>query len=300
MGTAGRAVVFAGTTVVISMLGLLLVGLGWLSGMGVGVSATVLATMLTSTTLLPALLGLTHRRLELTRWRGLIAAALAAVALLGVGLGSGPLAGAGALLAVLTLVASIVVARLRRPVPRRRPRPVEATLAHRWSRTIQRRPWAWLGAATLLLLALAAPALGMRLAWTDEGNFPEATDTHQAYDLLADGFGDGFNGPFVITASAGSGGSLADLQADVDGLQTRLAATSGVAAVTSPVPDDPAAPGAYLMTLIPTSAPQDEATTDLVRALRADVDPRRRRRDRDRRARHWQRGHQHRRHRLPR
>ncbi len=273
MGTAGRAVVFAGTTVVISMLGLLLVGLGWLSGMGVGVSATVLATMLTSTTLLPALLGLTHRRLELTRWRGLIAAALAAVALLGVGLGSGPLAGAGALLALLTLVASVVVARLRRPVPRRRPRPVEATLAHRWSRTIQRRPWAWLGAATLLLLALAAPALGMRLAWTDEGNFPEATDTHQAYDLLADGFGDGFNGPFVITASSGSGGSLADLQANVEGLQTRLAATSGVAAVTSPVPDDAAAPGAYLMTLVPASAPQDEATTDLVRALRADVIP---------------------------
>ena len=77
----------------------------------------------------------------------------------------------------------------------------------------------------------------------------------------------------MITASAGSGGSPADVQADVEGLQTRLAATPGVAAVTPPIPDDPAAPGAYLMTLIPTTAPQDEATTDLVRALRADVIP---------------------------
>ena len=273
MGTAGRAVVFAGTTVVISMLGLLLVGLGWLSGMGVGVSATVLVTMLASITLLPALLGISHGRLEITRWRGLIAAGFAATAILGLGIGSGPLAGAGAVLAVLTLVASRVVTRLRRPVVHRRPRPVEATLAHRWSRTIQRRPWLWLGAATLVLLTLAAPALGMRLAWADESNFPEATDTYQAYDLLAAGFGDGFNGPFLITASASSGASLADVQADVEGLQARLAATPGVAAVTPPIPDDPAAPGAYLMTLVPTTAPQDEATTDLVRALRADVIP---------------------------
>ncbi len=273
MGTAGRAVVLAGTTVVISMLGLLLVGLGWLSGMGVGVSATVLATMLASTTLLPALLGLSHRRLELTRWRGLIAAGFASVAILGLGLGSGPLAGAGAVLAVLTLVASTVVTRLRRPVARRPTRPVEATLAHRWSRTIQRRPWAWLGAATMVLLALAAPALNMRLAWADEGNFPEATDTHQAYDLLAAGFGEGSNGPFLITASPPSDGSTTDVQADVEALHTRLAATPGVAAVTPPIPDDPAAPGAYLMTLVPTTAPQDEATTDLVRALRADVIP---------------------------
>ncbi len=62
----------------------------------------------------------------------------------------------------------------------------------------------------MILLALASPALGLRLAWTDEGNYPEATDTHQAYDLLADGFGDGFNGPFLITASVPSGGSLID------------------------------------------------------------------------------------------
>ena len=85
MDSAGRAVVFAGTTVMISMLGLLLVGIGWIGGMGLGVSATVLATMLTSTTLLPALLGFARDRVEVTRWRGLVAAGFTAVALLGLG-----------------------------------------------------------------------------------------------------------------------------------------------------------------------------------------------------------------------
>jgi len=83
MDSAGRAVVFAGTTVMISMLGLLLVGVGSVGGMGIGVSATVLATMFTSTTLLPALLGFARERVELTRWRGLIAAGFTSVALLG-------------------------------------------------------------------------------------------------------------------------------------------------------------------------------------------------------------------------
>jgi putative drug exporter of the RND superfamily len=121
MDTAGRAVVFAGATVVISMLGLLLVGLGWLGGMGIGVSATVLATMLTSTTLLPALLGLTHERLEITRWRGLVAAGFGALALLGAGIGSGQLAVTGLVLVLATLAAGRFVARSAGSSPAVRP-----------------------------------------------------------------------------------------------------------------------------------------------------------------------------------
>ena len=90
MESAGRAVIFAGTTVMISMLGLLLVGVGSVGGMGIGVSATVLATMFTSTTLLPALLGFARERVELTRWRGLVAAGFTSVALLGLGIGFAP------------------------------------------------------------------------------------------------------------------------------------------------------------------------------------------------------------------
>jgi putative drug exporter of the RND superfamily len=213
MDTAGRAVVFAGATVVISMLGLLLVGLGWLGGMGIGVSATVLATMLTSTTLLPALLGLTHERLEITRWRGLVAAGFGALALLGAGIGSGQLAVTGLVLVLATLAAGRSVAALRRIVPRRAPRPVEQTLAHRWSRAVQRRPWAWLGASAAVLAVLASPALGIRLAWPDEGNFPQGSPTHEAYALLADGFGDGFNGPLVVTAETGPDTSAAGVEA---------------------------------------------------------------------------------------
>jgi RND superfamily putative drug exporter len=273
MGSAGRAVVLAGVTVVISILGLLLVGIGWVGGVGVAVAVTVLATMLASTTLLPALLGLARERVEVTRWRGLVAAGFAAVAVLGVGVGFPPLAALGAAGAGLTLLASAAVRALRRPVPRRAPRPVAQTYAHRWSRAIQRRPWPWLVGAAVVLLVLASPVASMRLGWPDEGNFPEGTTTRRAYDLLGDAFGDGFNGPFLITAVPGPAVAAEDASDTVAALQRTLSRTPGVATVTPALPDDPAAPGAYLMTLVPTTAPQEAATTDLVTELRGDVIP---------------------------
>jgi RND superfamily putative drug exporter len=269
MESAGRAVLFAGTTVMISMLGLLLVGIGWIGGMGIGVAATVLATMITSTTLLPALLGFAGERVEDTRWRGLLAAGFTAVALLGLGIGVVPLAAFGGGLAVLTLLASTAARPLGRPVPRRAPTPMRETYAYRWSRTIQHQPVQWLLGAALVLLLLAAPVGNLRLGWADEGNFPVDTPTRQAYDLLSDGFGAGFNGPFVITAVPGSGAA----PDGVDRLHRALEATPGVAAVSPPVADDPAQPRAYLLRLVATTAPQDEATTDLVRRLRTDVIP---------------------------
>ena len=87
MDTAGRAVVFAGITVVVSLLGLLLIGIGWVTGLGIGVAVTVLATMVTSILLLPALLGFARERVEVTRWRGLIAAGFVALELFGIGIG---------------------------------------------------------------------------------------------------------------------------------------------------------------------------------------------------------------------
>lgn len=266
MESAGRAVIFAGTTVMISMLGLLLVGVGSVGGMGIGVSATVLATMLTSTTLLPALLGFARERVELTRWRGLVAAGFVSVALLGLGVGSAPVAAAGGALAVLTLLASLAVRPLRRAVPRRVAKPMDATFAYRWSRAIQRNPLRWLVGAGAGLILLAAPVTGLRLGWADEGNFPEGTDTRQAYDLLAEGFGAGFNGPFLVTV-------VGESATDVAALHAALARTDGVAAVTEPIADDPAQPRAYLMSLVATTAPQDEATSALVRHLRGDVIP---------------------------
>jgi RND superfamily putative drug exporter len=220
-------------------------------------------------TLLPALLGLAGERVEVTRWRGLITAGFVAVALFGAGAGVAPLAAGGALLAALTLLASFAVRPLRQQVPLRAAKPVRETLAYRWSRTIQRRPWRWLGGAAIALLVLASPVLGLRLGVADEGTYPEAGYTRRAYDLLAEGFGEGFNGPLLLTAVAGPG---ATPEAVAD-LEQALARTPGIAAVTPAVPDRPTAPGAFLMTVVPTTAPQAEATSDLVARLRDDVIP---------------------------
>jgi len=269
MDTAGRSVVFAGLTVVLSLLGILLIGLASLSGLALGASVTVLVTMISSITLLPALLGVAGPRVELTRWRGVVMAGFSALALLGVGIGVPALSAGGAVLALVALFTSFVVPALRRAVPRRTVKPVSETLAYRWSRTIQRNPRRWVVAATLVLLVLAAPILGTRLGFSDEGNYPDGSATRGAYDLLGDGFGAGFNGPFVVTAQPGAGGSLDA----IDELHTALAATPGVAAVTEPVLDDADAPRAAVMTLIPSTAPQEQATTDLVGDLRDRVIP---------------------------
>ncbi len=157
MDTAGRAVIFAGITVVISLLGMLLMGIPLVAGVGLGASVTVLLTMISSLTLVPALLALAMERIEVTRWRGLVAAGFVAVALLGAGIGFAPLAAGGAILAAATLLVSFAVRPLRQQVPRHRAKLVRDTAAYRWSRTIQRNPWRWLAVATGVLLILASP-----------------------------------------------------------------------------------------------------------------------------------------------
>ena len=198
MDTAGRAVIFAGLTVVISLLGMVVMGLGFITGLAAGAALTVGATMIASVTLLPALIGFVQERIEITRWRGLIAAALVAVALLGLGLGLRPLL-LGVPLALLVLIAGFVIRPLRAIVPRRPKPPLEQTLAWRWSRLVLAHPWVGLIVGVALLLTMASPALGLQLGFSDEGNLSEETTTRRAYDLLADGFGPGFNGPLIVT-----------------------------------------------------------------------------------------------------
>src|SRR4051794_33306332 len=139
--------------------------------------------------------------------------------------------------------------------------------AARWSHAVQRRPWTAAIVATAILLALAAPALGMRLGFPDAGNDKPGTMTRQAYDLISEGFGPGANGPLVIAAE------LPDPQARsaVDNLTTQLRKDPGVAYVAAPRfnSKDTAA----ILTVIPTTSPQDAATTDLVERLRHTVLP---------------------------
>jgi putative drug exporter of the RND superfamily len=139
--------------------------------------------------------------------------------------------------------------------------------AARWSHAVQRRPWTAAILATALLLALAAPALGMRLGFPDAGNDPPDTMTRQAYDLNTEGFGPGTNGPLVIAAELPD----RDASAEIDSFADQLRSEPGVAFV--PDPEINAEGDAAIVTVIPTGSPQDEETEDLVNRLRDDVVP---------------------------
>jgi len=132
-----------------------------------------------------------------------------------------------------------------------------------WAGLVQRRPWPALLAAAAVLLALSAPVLSIRLGFADAGNDVRSTSSRQAYDLLAKGFGPGFNSPLIVLAD---GGQLAG-----GALHHALASTAGVAAVTPAA----ASPDGKITTMIafPASKPQDAATHDLVNRLRTTVLP---------------------------
>ena len=266
--TSGRAVTFAGLTVVVSLLGMLLMGVSFVTGLGVGSATIVTVTMVASLTLLPALLGFVGDRVERTRWGSLIATGLIALGLFGAGLKLQPLLVALPL-AVVILLATFAVAPLRKEVPRREPKPLRETFAYRWSRIVQNHPWSMALGSTVLLLVLAVPVTSLRLGFSDQGNDPVGSTTRTAYDLVAKGFGPGVNGPLLLVATLPDGTTPADL-ADV---QAKVQATEGVKFVSPPIPNDPANPTAVQWRLIPATAPQDAATTALVNNLRDNVLP---------------------------
>ena len=221
VSTAGHSVLVAGTTVVISLLGLFLMGLSYLQGVALSASFAVLVTMVASVTLLPALLGFAGRKLD----------------------------------------------RLRIPGAARAPRDPDHTPAARWSRAVQRRPWAAALAGAAVLLVLATPFLGLRLGFPDAGNDRAATTTRQAYDLVAKGFGAGANGPLRVAAELRGAGD----RADVGALVAKLREQPGVAAVAPPAVSP--AGDAAVLSVVPSTSPQSPATADLIRRLRADVLP---------------------------
>jgi RND superfamily putative drug exporter len=139
--------------------------------------------------------------------------------------------------------------------------------AARWSHAVQRRPWTAAIAATALLLALAAPALGMRLGFPDAGNDPPDTMTRQAYDLNTEGFGPGTNGPLVIAAKLPNPAAAARIRAFAE----QLRGEPGIAFV--PPPQVNAEGTAAIVNVIPTTSPQDAETEDLVHRIREDLVP---------------------------
>jgi putative drug exporter of the RND superfamily len=179
------------------------------------------------------------------------------------------------MLAAVTLLPALLsylgpkVDRLRIPFLGRalKPQGDGESPAARWSHAVQRRPWTAVIAGTALLLALASPALDMRLGFPDAGNDPPDTMTRQAYDLNTQGFGPGTNGPLVIAAELPDPAA----QAQIDSFADQLRNQPGVAFV--PEPQINAAGDAAIVTVIPTASPQDEQTEDLVKRLRDDVVP---------------------------
>jgi RND superfamily putative drug exporter len=264
--TSGRAVIFAGITVIISLLGLFVMGLAFARGLAMGAIIGVLLMMIASISLLPALLAMVGRKINRTSRAALISMlSFVAIAFFSVADESLPIFLTAVVVAVAIMVVSFAVPALRTPLPERKVKPKDTTFWYRWSRFIQRRPWPAAIGATALLLVLAAPLLSIRLGFGDNGNAPEHTTVRKAYDMLAEGFGPGFNGPLYITVQGDTASNPEALQGFAESL-TALDAV--VVAQGVPLTDDLALVIAY-----PTTAPQDAATTQLVNDLRDDVIP---------------------------
>jgi len=267
--TSGRAVMFAGATVVVSLLGLFVVGLTFVRGVAIASVLSVVFMVSASLTLLPALLGFVQRRLDVTTWRGALGLLLPVVtgipAIL-FGLPAIWLAGAAA--GALIILLGFVVPGLRKQVPIKTHHRREDTFWYRWSRYVQRRPWRAFAGGIIPLVLLSVPLFSIRLGFADDGNYPKTETVRRAYDLLSAGFGPGFNGPLVVVARSADGGSISDAQAT--DVVTTLSNAPDVAYASPPVRlgDD-----AALITLFPQGAPQDRSTTRLVHHIRSDIAP---------------------------
>jgi RND superfamily putative drug exporter len=258
MDTAGRAVLFAGCTVVIALLGMMLLGVDFLYGVAISASIAVLLVMFGSLTLLPAMLTFAGARVARPsrRARRRAQASAAAVQAADAALAQDGAAGGAAVAGRAWL---------------------------RWSMFVQRRPRAIAAVSALTMLLIAAPATALRLGSSDASNDPAGQTTHRAYELLAQGFGEGFNGPLLVATripnpsreAAKNGVLVAPTpgtgRTSVERLRAAIAATPNVASV-APAKINPAGNVATI-TVYPHSSPQAYATTQLVSRLRDKVVP---------------------------
>ena len=231
MLTAGRTVLVAGTTVIIGMLGLLVLRESLMNGVAIAAAATVAMVLLGSLTLLPALLGFTGSRLARP-----------------------------ARLRLPRWLGGRVPARAGAGQPAKRP------AAERWAAMIQRRPAVAAVLSAGLILALAAPALGMKLSMPDESSQARGTMGYASYATMAKGFGPGFDAPLIVAAA------LPSRTASTAQLRTAIAATPGIARVT---PAQVSQDGkAAMMIAYPVTGEQDAATNAVVNQIRGHVLPR--------------------------
>jgi RND superfamily putative drug exporter len=220
IATSGKAVFFAGCTVIISLAGMYLIGIGFVSGLATGAIIAVSLTIATSLTLLPAILGFVGKNID----------------------------------------------RLHVPFVSRGEHERDG-FWYRWSRLIQRRPVPAAVIGLVIMLVLASPIAAIELGSSDDGNRPTSDTTRRAYDLLAEGFGAGFNGPLLLAFDVPAGAG----DAEIAKVHDAVAATPGVQ-LAMPATFNPQHDTA-VMPVFPTTSPQDPKTVDLIAHLRSDVLP---------------------------
>jgi len=229
LATSGRAVVFAGVTVIAALLGMLVVNLSVLTGMAEAAAVTVLFTVASATTLLPALLAILGTRVLSRRQRRALAGGHA-----GLAWGAHGRARHG--------------------------------LAARWAGLVERAPRRAVVLSLLAILAIAVPVLSMRVGSADASSDPAGSSTRAYYDVMASGFGRGFDAPLLLVAQAPDAASRQALAK----LATELPSASDVASVTAPTA---VGKGLELITVVPRTSAQAAQTSDLVTTLRHDVIP---------------------------
>jgi RND superfamily putative drug exporter len=221
--TAGGAVVFAGITVVIALAGLSVVGIPFITVMGLAAAFTVLIAIMIAVTLIPALLGFAGHNID-----------------------------------------KFKIGRAQTGAHDE----ASPTLSARWAKRVTARPGIALAAGLVVMLVLAAPTLSMRLGSPDAGSNAKSSTSRQAYDLLASGFGPGFNGPLTVVADLDG---AADPTAALDALSSAIAADSDVLTVNPAGVNE--AGNTAVIQVVPRSGPASEQTEELVHRLRSDVVP---------------------------
>jgi RND superfamily putative drug exporter len=270
--TAGRAVLFAGITVMVSLLGMYMMGMKFIYGLAIAASTTVGVMVVASLTLLPALLSWVGHRIDVTTRAALISLiSFSSMSLIGIiFFGTLSFIGLGLLLAVIIMATSFLVKSWRTPIKHREPKPVQEQFWYRWSRFIQHRPWISLIGGLTALLIMTLPLFGMRLALSDNGNRAEWQTARRAYDMLTQGFGPGFNGPLLLVAEvtpaeAADSAKLAEISA-------AIGADKDVKFVKPPDLEEYEGKLAVWV-VVPRESPQSENTADLVHRLRVEVLP---------------------------
>jgi RND superfamily putative drug exporter len=236
MDTSGRAVLLAGATVVIALLGMFATGVSFMYGLAIASVLTVLLVMVASLTVLPAILSRYGHRLVRQK-----------------GTRQGRFGRRGQAPAAAPSAAAAVPQRSR---------------WRQWSLIVQARSWPLAIVALLVMVGLLLPVFALRLDSSDAGNDPSTTSSRHAFDLLAQGFGPGFNGPLLVVANSPHPGQAA---AALPALRAAVSATPDVVAVTPPRTSPSGT--TVVQEVYPGSAPQAPATTDLVNHLRSDVVP---------------------------